>query len=353
MTDVWVEILRLVRRYPSPHNSQPIKLRVVDDHRVELYYDLDRGLPAEPFGIPFGHVCAGIFVELFAIAAHAQGFTVAERLRHDAFDFDSSDRLHLLGTLTLVPADGVVDDLDAALISRRRTSRLPYLPRTVDVAVVAELDAEARRWGHRMVATTDDTLAADVVEINQRTLFDDLRNPAVRHELAAWLRYTADEAARRGDGLSAECLHLPGPVLRWFIEQHRLWSRPVLGAIARRLYLRSMCGVRQVAWITGRFVTVDDFIRAGRMFIRCWLRLTAHGVAVQPLGSMITNPRSRAALVAAVGEPEEGDDMTWMLLRIGYSAEPPRSHRLPAGDLLLGEREPERTVGPATAGGLT
>ncbi len=335
MTDAWVEILRAVRRYPSPHNSQPIKLRIVDRHCAELYYDLDRGLPAEPYGIPFGHVCAGIFVELFAIAAHARGFEVVERLRADAFDFDGVDRLHLLGTLTLVPAAGPVPDLDAALIAERRTSRLPYQPRTVDPTVIDELDAEAGRWGHRVATTTDAGLVGTIVEVNQRTLFDDLRNPAVRRELATWLRYSRDEAQRRGDGLSAECLHLPGRVLRWFVEHHRWWSLPVLGALARRLYRRSMRGVRQLAWIVGPFDTTEDFVRAGRVFIRCWLRLTAHGVALQPLGSVITNPESHAAFTAAVSERSDG--MAWMLMRVGYSAEPPRSHRLPADGLLLAE----------------
>jgi hypothetical protein len=49
--------------YPSPHNSQPIKVRVLDEFRAEFFYDLDLGLPAEKFGIPFGHVCAGVFLE--------------------------------------------------------------------------------------------------------------------------------------------------------------------------------------------------------------------------------------------------------------------------------------------------
>lgn len=90
----------------------------MDDRCIELSYDLDRGLPAESYGIPFGFVCAGIFVELCAIAAHGHSFEVAERLCHDDMRFASRDRLHHLGTLTLIPHDGPVPDLDAALITR-------------------------------------------------------------------------------------------------------------------------------------------------------------------------------------------------------------------------------------------
>ncbi|MBW3606384.1 MAG: hypothetical protein KY460_16055 [Actinobacteria bacterium] len=339
MTAVWTRILQAARRYPSPHNSQPIRVRIADPDRIELYYDLDRGLPAEPYGIPFGHVCAGIFVELVAIAAHAEGSDVIENLRYDDMAFDGSDRLHPLGTITLVPAGGPVPDLDAELIARRCTSRLPYDSRTVEPAALAQLDVEARRWGHRLATTTDRPVVDEIVRINQRTLFDDIANPAVRHELATWLRYSHEEAARRRDGLSAACLGVPGRVLHWFVEHHTWWSRPGLRDVARWLYLRSMRGVRQLAWITGPFATTADSVRAGRAFIRCWLLLTAHGVAMQPFGSVITNPRAHAALVAAVAEnqtdPHDGQEMTWMLMRIGYSPPPPRSHRLSVDTLLV------------------
>lgn len=334
MASAWARILRDVHRYPSPHNSQPIRLRIVDEHRADLCYDLDRGLPAEPYGIPFGHVCAGIFVELLSIAAHARGFEVIGDLLFDAMDFDADDRLHPLGRVSLVPRRGPVPDLDVALLARRRTSRLPYDARTVPEDVLAELGAEARRWGHRLASTTGRATVRRIVRINQRTLFDDIANPAVRHELATWLRYSEAEAARRRDGLSATCLHVPGRVLRWFVEHHTWWARPGLRQLARWVYLRSMRGVRHLAWLTGPFGTTEDFVRAGRMFIRCWLLLTDHGVAMQPFGSVITNPRSHAALAAAVGE-DQTKEMTWMLMRIGYSAEPPRSHRLPARALLV------------------
>lgn len=334
MTAVWDELLRTVRRYPSPHNSQPMRVRVVGAHRADVCYDLDRGLPAEPYGIPFGSVCAGIFLELLAIAAHALGFEVVEQVNPAGMDVTSDDRLHPVAVVTLVPGGGRVEDLDPALIAARATSRLPYAPRPVAAEALTDLAREAARFGHRAAVTADHDIVRGVARLNQRTLFDDLADDAVRHELLTWLRCSRADAARRADGLSAECLNLPGPVLRWFFEHHRWWSRPLPGAVARRLYLRSMRGVGQIAWLTGPFTTTADHQRAGRMFIRLWLRLTSHGVAVHPFGSIITNPRSHAAFRRMVGEAGDGD-MTWMLFRLGYSPPPPRSHRLPVSHLLL------------------
>ena len=43
----WPAIVELARHYPSPHNSQPIVLVPVDETTATIWYDLDRGLPAE------------------------------------------------------------------------------------------------------------------------------------------------------------------------------------------------------------------------------------------------------------------------------------------------------------------
>jgi hypothetical protein len=336
MTGAWNDILHTVRWYPSPHNSQPLRVRVVDAQRAEIYYDLDRGLPAEPYGIPFGSVCAGIFLELVKIAAHGLGLAVDERVSAADMDFTADDRMHPVAVVTLAPSAGPVDDLDPALITARQTSRLPYSSRRVDRAVIDELARESDRWGHRLGVTAEPGIVRTIARLNQRTLFDDIANPAVRHELLAWIRYSRAAAAHRRDGLSAECLNLPGPVLRWFLEHHRWWSRPGPGTLARWLYLRSMRGLGELAWLTGAFGTTTDHQRAGRTFIRLWLMLTARGVAMHPFGSVITNPRSHREFCRTVGEAE-GDGMTWMLFRMGHSAPPPRSHRLRASHLLLSE----------------
>ena len=71
----WKLVLPYLQTYPSPHNSQPMKLRVRGDV-AEIFYDLDLGLPAESFGIPFGHVCAGVFLEILKITAAGYGYIV-------------------------------------------------------------------------------------------------------------------------------------------------------------------------------------------------------------------------------------------------------------------------------------
>jgi hypothetical protein len=331
-TSAWEEILRYARRYASPHNSQPIKLRV-EGARAELFYDLELGLPAESYGIPFGSVCAGVFIETVSIAAHALGYRVAEALDYTPMDFSRGDRLHPLGTLTLEPA-GKIDDLHPRLLLERRTSRLPYARRPVPAAALDEARREAAERGHMVAGTSDGRLVDRIVRLNQQTLFYDLENPDVRAEIQSWLRYSERDARTTGDGLSARCLALPGPLMRLFMGNYWIWKLPVMGTVLRYVYLRSMRGVTQVGWIKGPFSDEREYTDAGRTLLRIWLVLTRHGLHLHPFGSVITNPRAHPELVEIVGE-EENADIIWMLFRVGYSRRPPESHRRDLGEMRL------------------
>lgn len=230
----WDMILTYARRYPSPHNSQPIKLRV-DGSSAELFYDLDRGLPAESYGAPFGSVCAGVFVESVSIAAHALGCTVDEQLDFTPMDFTGRERLHRLGALTVNPSASPIEDLSAELMLTRRTSRLRYEPRQVPAAVIEEAREMAAAHGHVLTGSSDRRLVDDVVRVNQRTLFYDLDNPRVRAEVQSYLRYSEREARTKADGLSARCLALPGPLLRVLMGHHWIWKVPVVSSLLKRV----------------------------------------------------------------------------------------------------------------------
>jgi len=333
MPTTWDKILTYARRYPSPHNSQPIRMRIRGSC-AELFYDLDRGLPAESYGAPFGSVCAGVFVEAVSIAAHALGCTVDEQLDFTPMDFTGRERLHRLGALTVNPSASPIDDLSPELMLTRRTSRLRYEPRQVPAAVIEEARELAAAHGHVLAGSSDRRLVDDIVRVNQRTLFYDLDNPTVRAEIQSYLRYSEREARTKADGLSARCLALPGPLLRVLMGHHWIWKVPVVSSLLKRIYLRSMRSVNQLVWIRGPFADEREYTEAGRVMLRLWLLFTRHGLVLHPFGSVITNPRAHRELVVAIDE-DEGSDMIWMLFRLGYSRQPPVSHRRELSELVL------------------
>ncbi|MET0888414.1 MAG: hypothetical protein ABWX92_18410 [Mycetocola sp.] len=337
---LWLDIVEDVRWYPSPHNSQPIKLMPISESEAQIYYDLDLGLPAESFGIPFGHVCAGVFLESLTVVAASRGYRTIESLDRSDMDFSAVDRLHFLGTVRLEPT---VQNEETQSTARRRldafrsrqTSRRPYDSRIVDSEILTAASTIASAHGFEFRSTSDAGLVSSLVQINQRTLFADLRNDAVYAEIMHWLRFSKVEAAAKADGLSAETMIMPGPVLRYAMGHRRLWTFPVIGSVIRAVYLRTMRGVRQLGWLEGPFADPADFVEAGRTFMQVWLLFSERGVCLHPFGTVITNPGSHAAFVREAGIHESDNRMAWMLFRFGYSPTPPPAHRRPAASTLL------------------
>ena len=336
----WPAIVEDARRYPSPHNSQPIKLRLTGRLTATAYYDLDLGLPAESFGIPFAHVCAGVFLETLRVVARAAGYGVVERLHLEEMDFDSADRLHRFADVTLAPLDLDADErvqagIELERLRTRRTSRRPYTRRSVPAEVLDAAVALAAGAGYDFRFTNDRALVKRIVHVNQATLFDDLENDAVYDEIMTWLRFSKAEAREKADGLSAEAMLMPGGVLKYAMGHRSLWRAPVVGDAIRAVYLNTMRGVHQLGWLEGPFDGPGDYLEAGRTFMRLWLELHRHGVVLHPFGTVITNPRSHELFAEAVGTREGGGRMAWMLFRFGYSVYPPLAHRRSAAAMLL------------------
>jgi hypothetical protein len=331
MRGMWRELIELARWAPSPHNIQPWRLRIDSAEAAELLYDPARLLPStDPTG-RFSVVGLGVFLETLAVAARARGSdleteVVAERLE------PGSGPPRPWATLRLVPFEG--SDLDPRLILERRTSRLPYDGRAVPAAVLENVDSSARRFGHRFRFSSDPELVDWVLGLNRDTLFEDLTAPSARHEVGAWLRFSENEAAARRDGFSPSALGFPGWLLASYFRLAPLLELPGPRHLLHRLYFRTMRGTRTIGWFTGPFATGDDWLVAGRMLGRAWLVLTQHGVRLHPFGSIITNERANGRLQARIGAESRGGT-TWLIARMGYSAEPARSQRLRVEELVL------------------
>lgn len=334
---LWCELAEYALRAPSPHNTQPTRLRILDEERAQLVFVTERGLPVgDPEG-RFTSVTCGIVVETLRIAAHARGYELEAEYTGDPLYQDPPEGLRTVADLRLVPHGHTIDDLDPVLLRRRRTNRHPYNDRPIPAEVIGHLREEARRHGHTFHVSTDPLAVQWVKELNRDALYHDLDVDRYRQELGSWLRYSEKEARQKRDGLSPGALVLPGWLLRGFMRSHWLFSAPVVKQLTQRAYMRTMTGISTVGWLQGRFVDAEDWTRAGHLMLRLWLILTDHGIDWQPYGSIITNEESRRSMVDKFGmrEGEGGHDMVWLLVRMGYSDhEPVRSERLPLSAVL-------------------
>ena len=313
-----------------------MRVKIVDGLHLEVYYDKHYGLPAESFGAQFGYVCTGIFLYSLGIVAGHYGFDTKEEMHLSEMDFTNDERLHLMAKIELTKLTTAADSSLYESFLKRQTSRIPYDNKLVNKDAINEAKKIAIRYGQVLKVESDATVVRKIIDINQKTLFLDMENDAVYKELMEWLRFSEEEAKTKADGLSARTMLINGSVLKFFMKHRGLWKLPIIGSLVKKIYLNTMRGVRQVAWLTGPFATHQDFINSGKCFMEVWLCLTKHNVHLHPYGTVITNSQSHKAFIDLVQEKED-DEMAWMLFRLGYSDVPPKSYRRPLANMIIDE----------------
>lgn len=327
----WAELLETARWTPSPHNIQPWRLQIRGVDEAELACDAERLLPAtDPTG-RFTAAGLGIFIETLAISARSRGADVVAELHDEPLRMNGRP---LIPFARLRLVDGAPDELEPELIERRRTSRLPYDGREVAPEALAAVARVASEWGHTTSFTSDPAVVEAMLELNRQTLFHDLTDGEARKELGRWLRFGRRSAAAMRDGFSPQALGFPGWLLYLFFHHHRAFELPLVDSVVDRLYMRTMAGTRTIGLLQGPFESSEDWVRAGRMLARFWLTLTSHGVHLHPFGSIITN-RDANSTMRRLLEPDLRYGTPWLVMRLGYGAEPPRSHRRRADELLV------------------
>jgi hypothetical protein len=328
----WAELVEEARWAPSPHNLQAWLLRPRGATEAELLYDPARTLPETDAGGRFITVALGVFIESLAIAAAAGGFRLD--VSYDgALIQPGASGATPFARLSLT-ASAVEEPLSVRLLQERRTSRLAYDGRPVADEVLEELRALAMSRGHTFRWSSDAALVDKVLALNEDTLLFDMTDPVARREVGRWVRFSAAEARRRGDGFSPSTLGFPGPLLRLFFRAHRLLTVPGARDCVRLLYRRTMRGTCTIAWLQGPFSEPHEWLDTGRLLQRLWLTLTAHGVQLHPFGSIVTNGETNEQAHDLLKmTPEDGT--FWLAARLGHSTEPPRSHRLETEQLLV------------------
>jgi hypothetical protein len=334
---LWRHLARVAARYPSPHNTQPLLLQVEGPDRASVLFDRAAALGAHPLGLLFGHVTVGAYLECLSVAAHATGHLLDVEVPDEPVRAGAGTQV--VARVRLVDVGTRVDDLDPALLERRRTSRLPYDGRDVPAHVLRLVATECERAGHAFATSGVPSVVHRVVALDQEALFADLASPRRRAELASWIRTSEREARNSRDGFSPRTLAVPAWLLRLVLARPGLFVTGPLAVLARRARLATSAGTPRVAWVRGPLGSPQEAVTAGRLLLRVWLLLTAHGVELHPYGSVVTSEHALPLFHEAVGETAGagGDDGpgAWLVLRLGYSAEPARSLRRPVAVSVL------------------
>jgi nitroreductase len=328
MTSLAVERAASLRRAairatlaPSVHNTQPWRLHLTKEGRLDVYADRGRQLQVlDPTSRQLLISC-GCAIMNARVALAAEGTGV------DIWRTSSPLKSELLASFT--PA--VDEPIDAALaalspvVELRQTNRRQFADEHVPDAVMTTLEAAAVAEGAFLFVVRDSDQRLSVATLSRHA--DDIENlnPAYRAELRAW---TSDDPDRR-DGVPALAVpHVDGvvqdeiPIRDFDTHGKGGLPAPIRPSTPQTLVLLCTTGDSPAEWL-----------RAGEALERVLLEITRHGYSASPLTQATEVPSVRAQLrseLQLIGYPH-------VLLRIGRAPVTPASRRRRLVDVLLDE----------------
>jgi nitroreductase len=311
--------LAIARFAPSAHNTQPWRVSREGD-RLVIGVDPRRHLAhSDPLARDL-HLALGGFVEAITLALAAEGVAAAA-VDPPAGAFAALEHAGSRGR----------DAGPISLLRRRQTSRLAYSPRPLEAAAVDALAAAARAHGISLHAAARGTAERAKLDAwffaATRESWLDARAVA---ELRAWMRLDPEGARAPEDGLSTHCLGLGTADGIGASLAVRAWPWRAAGAVflapllAERLAASEARDVAEAPFLGLLVADRAGAAAAGAGLLRVWLAATELGLAIHPISVLID--RRGWEVARHLGVPA---DRVMFAFRLGRSAPPPRSGRLP------------------------
>jgi hypothetical protein len=317
----WHGIGALARLAPTPHNTQPFRIRPRVDGGADLLLVCERLLPDEDPGNAYVTSAFGVFALAVEHAGRALGYrvTISPIAELDAATLDTNSGMLVLANAVLAPGERVA--ADSELMALRRTSRIPYQPTPIEPSVLEYLCEVATAGGQRLTIVSEPSAVRDVLRMNAEAIIDNLQIPAEREETRRWHRLGRTPV--HGDGLWQEPMNQPAWQLQLAFGAPRVLAWGPIRELAITNYLRTQTGTQHVALLEGPYATWPERLAAGRALYALWLAMAETSIYMHPFGSLLTNPRYAAWLTCMFDTPA-----TWLVMRIGYSDPPPAAPRL-------------------------
>lgn len=333
---IWNEILETAIHAPSPHNVQPWRVKIISETAAELYIDSRRTLPKEDVTGSFIILAMGMFIEALKILAAPKGFRLEYELFHEPDWFapaileTTEHALIPFAKLELIESAPAANHYDENLFFKRRTSRLHLTDDTVPADALEKLSEIARERQQNFAAITDAATIERILKYNTAALFKDLNAAEYHDEIVEWFRYSDKQSQRRLDGLDYRSMNV-SPVNLWLSAKMPWLLRvPIVKQIFAKVYRAQIGLVPTLGIISGGFWKPADAIEAGKFLMRFWLETAAHNLYIHPFGNLVTNRPTAEAVERQIHIAD-----IWLIFKIGRSAEPPKSRRLPVERRLI------------------
>lgn len=329
------DFLELLNRYPSPHNGQPIQIKQVGDNNYELYFETSRGLQAVDVSYLFSFVTMGLFTTYLEMCAKAFGFNYDCKIDLPKLADLKIDGLLHFATCKLEPSSNPPDKRILQTLHFRQTSRKKYSEGLND-ELSNQTIATATKHNMQLIKM-DRSGTHQAIWLNQRAVFDDMFDNAVRKELNHWLRYSRKEKEAKMDGLAYDCMELNGSVMRFIVRHYKVLRMPGISSLLKKYYLRTMSDNSDAYYMLTPFSNEHESFEVGRAVMEIWAEIAAEGYYLHPFGTIMSNVAAHNDFLKLVGIEQEDIHKNFLVFiyRAGKSEAPHSSMRLPVKDHLL------------------
>jgi hypothetical protein len=311
------ELVRYATLAPSSHNTQCWKFRV-EDRSISVLPDLSRRCPAVD---PDDHhllVSIGCAAENLVQAALAYGL-------HGNASFDSSSGKAL--RLSLEPTKAVASALFNA-IPERQSTRGEYDGKPIPLTELALLERAGTGSGVQVVLLTERAAMERVLEYVIQGNTAQMNDRAFVEELKAWIRFSASDAVRTGDGLYSGSSGNPS-VPSWLGNLlFGFFFTPKSENDKYAKHVRSSSGI---AVFTSETENPAQWIEVGRCYERFALQSTALGIRTAMLNQPVEIAALRQQFAIFLGCSGRRPDL---VVRFGRGPKLPPSLRRPIEAVL-------------------
>lgn len=315
---------------PNPHNRQPWLVDLSRDDTVVLLVDTGKMLPhTDPFN---RQICIGLgcFLEVFRMAAAADGYHVQVNSFPQGYDKLALDH-RPIAEIKLSPDATLQSDALFEQVLLRQTLKEPYdTTRPVPASVLSDLLALQQSGVH--IGTSGQTEQVQSIrQLCHQAMAVEIETPHTYKESVDLFRIGKREIEANPDGID-----FGGPVFD---------TLAALGMFSRELALDTQSsgysqGIKAVldnidsamafVWLTTNGNTRQDQLNAGRDWIRINLQTTALGIAVQPLSQALQEYPEMQSHYRDIHRQLNAEGGTVQMLgRLGYGAAVAQSPRWP------------------------
>ncbi len=281
---ILLEILEVATRIPSGDNCQPWYFRSHPE-RLEILHDESRGAHALNRNNHASLISLGCLIEAFSLASSAHGLATQVTT---TFETEPPSSAGPWATVTFTPSTEQPHPL-ASTIKQRATDRRSYRGGDMNSAVYQQMAEDAKKFPHvrycQLPQAQCSTELLQTLSLTENCVWND----EIAHgDLMRWIRFSDKEVWATKDGMPWKTLGITYPESR-VLKLCRSFGTQQLMNKAGFISQSQKVTVKQVRSSAGLVLWTTEkpsawaLFSVGRLALRAWLRLTAHGYAAQPM----------------------------------------------------------------------